>query len=154
MTTWYRVSNKENAGMTFSGDGGLYVAGRWNHIGKKVIYCSESIALCTLEWLSHNGLSVSGFNYHRFSIEVPDKLIRQISLSDLPKEWNFNPATDLTRQFAEAHLFSLSKTVMGLCVPSVLVPEEYNLIINPLHEKFIKIAQSIKYLGQYVAPER
>src|SRR5258708_26742224 len=106
MTVWYRVSPNESAQITFSGDGGLYVAGRWNYMGKRVIYCSQSIALCTLEWLSHNGLSVSGFNYHRYSIDVSEDLIVKFSPSDLPKEWKQTPSTDLTRDFTENHLFS------------------------------------------------
>ena len=65
MTTWYRAARTENIQTVFSGDGGLYVSGRWNDLGKRIIYCSESIALCTLEWLAHHGLSVSGFNYYR-----------------------------------------------------------------------------------------
>src|SRR5947207_3248 len=106
MSFWYRASQINQAERVFSGEGGLYVAGRWNPIGKKAVYCSESISLCTLEWLSHNGLSVSGFDYFRYSIEVPDEFIIRISASDLPKEWNNVPATQLTRDFAEKKLFN------------------------------------------------
>ncbi len=81
------------------------MAGRWNHIGNKIIYCSQSIALCTLEWLSHNGLSVSGFDYYRYSIDIPESLIRKFTLSELPKEWMQVPANNATRDFAEEHLF-------------------------------------------------
>ena len=70
MTIWYRASQIKDSQNVFSADGGLYTAARWNHLGRKVIYFSASISLCTLEWLSHNGLSVSGFNYYRYSIEV------------------------------------------------------------------------------------
>src|SRR5690349_5802091 len=101
MSTWYRASANKTPQAVFSGDGGLYVAGRWNYSGKKVIYCSESIALCTLEWLAHHGLSVSGFTYYRYSIEIPDKWITKFSPSDLPSEWNSTPANDFTRDFAE-----------------------------------------------------
>src|SRR5690348_6593960 len=108
MTIWYRASQADDINTVFSGEGGLFTPARWNHKGRRVIYCSESISLCTLEWLSHNGLSVSGFHYYRYSIEVPEKLIHKVKLKNLPHAWNVTPATDITRDYAEQHLF-LSK---------------------------------------------
>lgn len=153
MAMWYRASRTENAQIVFSGDGGLYVAGRWNHLGKRIVYCSESIALCTLEWLAHHGLSVSGFNYYRYSINIPDKLITKFSHSEMPKDWDAIPSTDATRDFAEEHLFS-SKKSLAIAIPSVIVPEEYNLVINPLHMAFHGVVSSISLLGQHIAPNR
>ncbi len=153
MAIWYRASQSESIQITFSGDGGLYVAGRWNHVGKKTIYCSESIALCTLEWLAHNGLSVSGFNYYRYSINIPDDLIVKFSRTNLPEDWDATPSTDSTRDFAEKHLFSTNK-ILALVIPSVIIPEEHNLVINPSHTEFPLVAKTIKKLGQYIAPNR
>lgn len=153
MAIWYRVAKKENVNEVFSGDGGLFVPGRWNHQGNKVIYCSESIALCTLEWLSHNGLSVSGFDYHRFSIVVPDDLIKRYTSNDLFDQWDATPSTNLNRDFAEEALFKQDR-YLGLALPSVLINEEYNLIINPLHKDFKNVFMSVKYLGKYAAPVR
>ncbi len=153
MAIWYRVHHDKNEKNVFSGDGGLYVAGRWSFKGTKAIYCSQSIALATLEWLCHNGLSVSEFDYFRYSIEVPENLIIKPSKLKLPKEWNFTPATDEARIFATKEFISVGK-FLGMIVPSVMVPEENNLIINPLHPKFNNIASSIKRLGFFKAPTR
>jgi RES domain-containing protein len=153
MPLWYRASPCESIEEAFSGDGGLYVVGRWNHIGNRTIYCSESIALCTMEWLAHNGLSISGFNYYRYSIEISDDLIMKFSASDLPEDWNANPSTDFTRDLAEKYLFS-SKKFIAIAVPSVMVPEEYNLVINQSHTKFQGVFKTIKALGQYIVPNR
>ncbi len=153
MTIWYRASPNKNTQITFSGEGGLYVAGRWNYVGRKVIYCSESIALCTLEWLSHNGLSVSGFSYYKYSIDIPDDLISKFLPADLPRNWHATPAMDVNRDFAEQHLFLENKR-LAIAVPSVIVPEEYNLIINPLHADFKKAAKTIENFGQFIAPNR
>lgn len=153
MTIWYRVTGLNNIKEVFSGEGGLFAPARWNHLGRKAIYCSESISLCTLEWLSHNGLSVSGFNYFRYSIEIPDKFIKRFSVSELPKEWNYTPATDITRDFAESHLFTMDRYV-AIALPSVVVPEEFNLVINPMHVQFPKLAKTAEQLGEYVAPIR
>lgn len=153
MVVWYRASQIDNVKRVFSGDGGLFTAARWNHQGRKIIYCSESISLCTLEWLSHNGLSVSAFNYYRYSIDVPHELMTKFTLSHLPKAWNAMPATTITRDFAEKNLFSADK-YLAIALPSVIVPEEYNLIINPLHPAFSEVLKTIKNLGQHMAPNR
>ncbi len=153
MAIWYRVSTDENTAITFSGEGGLFTAGRWNYLGRKVVYCSESIALCTLEWLAHNGLSVSGFNYYRYSIEIADKLIAKFSPTELPATWQSTPATEVTRDFAEDKLFCTDK-YLAMAIPSVLIPEELNLVINPLHTAFTQALQTVKNLGQYIAPQR
>jgi RES domain-containing protein len=153
MAVWYRASPINDIAKVFSGDGGLFTAARWNHLGRKTIYCSESISLCTLEWLSHNGLSVSGFKYFRYSIDVPQSIIKKFTTKQLPKEWNTTPATDITRDFAEKHLF-LSDKFFALALPSVLVPEEFNLVINPSHKAFHQIFETAKYLGKHSAPVR
>jgi RES domain-containing protein len=153
MAIWYRASQINDVQKAFSGDGGLFTAARWNHLGRKTVYCSESISLCTLEWLSHHGLSVSGFNYYRYSIEIPGKLVNKFTPDHLPTEWNTTPATDVTRDFAEQHLF-LSEKFIALALPSVLVPEEFNLVINPSHKDFSMIIKTANVLGKHSAPVR
>ena len=148
MSTWYRAHRANTIDMVFSGEGGLYVAGRWNYKGRKVIYCSQSISLCTLEWLSHNGLSVSAFSYNKYSIEIPEKLITRYEEKELPKHWNKSPSIDKTREFAESNLFNKTEHA-AIAVPSVVIPEEYNLVINPLHKDFCAIQKSIKKIGSY-----
>lgn len=118
-----------------------------------MVYCSDSIALATMEWLSHNGLSVSGFSYYRYSIEVPDHLITAFSISDLPTDWDATPSTNDTRDFANDNLF-LTEGPLAISVPSVLVPEEKNLIINPFHTEFQSVVTSITNLGKFIAPTR
>ncbi|HSW93342.1 MAG TPA: RES domain-containing protein [Gammaproteobacteria bacterium] len=153
MTMWYRASQLDDAQKVFSGEGGLMTPARWNHLGRRAVYCSESISLCTLEWLSHHGLSVSGFDYYRYSIEVPDELIHSFMPDQLPEEWNRTPATNHTRDFAEQQLF-LSEKYIALALPSVLVPEEFNLVMNPSHKDFPVIIKTVNTLGKHVAPLR
>lgn len=153
MVAWYRAHNAGKIKDVFSGEGGLYVPGRWNYKGRKVIYCSDSIALCTLEWLAHNGLSVSGYTYYKFEIDIPDMLIKEFSVNDLPKGWNSEPAINVTRDFAEKHLFN-QNTYLAISVPSVMVPEERNLVIDPLHKDMKAIATKINNIGKYTSPTR
>lgn len=43
---------------------------------------------------------------------------------------------------------------MAIAIPSVIIPEEYNLVLNPLHYAFTTMYDSIKKLGSFTAPER
>lgn len=146
MTTWYRVHRSANKKEVFSGSGGDFTPGRWNKLGTKAVYCSESIALCTLEWLANQGLSVFGFNYYRYSIQIPETSIKKFSLQKLPKKWRTIPATDITRDFAEKYLYSDNHT-LAIAVPSVVIPEEFNLVINPLHSSFAEVFKTIKSMA-------
>jgi RES domain-containing protein len=153
MSIWFRGSQNQQVEQVFSGDGGLYVAGRWNQKGVKAIYCSQSISLCTLEWLSHNGLSVSGFSYYKFSIEISDDLIIKYNISDLPKSWNDTPSPNVNRDFASKYFYTPNK-YLAMAVPSIMVPEEFNLVINPLHPEFVNAQRTISFLEKFTAPNR
>lgn len=153
MTVWYRAHCSQKITDVFSGEGGLYSSARWNHAGNKVIYCSASIALCTLEWLCHNEMSVSEFENFRYSINISEKLTLKLSHSDLPKNWQTTPATDHTRDLADEFLFN-QKKYLALAVPSVVIPEEYNLVINPLHATFKTAEKTIRELGKHRSPKR
>ena len=153
MSTWFRCAQTQQVDVVFSGEGGIYVAGSWHHQGVRAIYCSQSISLCTLEWLSHHGLSVSGFSYYKFSIEIPDELIIQYNASDLPKAWRSTPSPDANRDFSEKHFFTTNQ-YLAIAIPSVMVLEEFNLVINPLHAAFAGVKDSICSLGKFVAPTR
>ena len=153
MAIWYRAHQTRDVNMTFSGEGGMFVAGRWHYKGRKVVYCSQSISLCTLEWLSHHGLSVSGFSYHKYAIEVADNLIQSFDVKHLPRHWNQSPVIQATQDFAEKHLFNQTK-YLALAVPSVIVPEEYNLVINPMHTAYAKVSRTVQKIGAFKAPKR
>ncbi len=106
-----------------------------------------------LEWLAHNGLSVSGFSYNKFSIEVPEELIIQFHSADLPARWQSTPVPQVNRDFAKNYFYSRNE-YLAMKIPSVMVPEEWNLVINPLHTAFSKIQNSIQFLGKFIAPNR
>jgi RES domain-containing protein len=106
-----------------------------------------------MEWLSHNGLSVSGFSYHRFSIDIPDNLVTKFTSAQLPVDWNTEPATNVSRDFANNHLF-IAGGPLAISMPSVMIPEEFNLIINPIHPQYVHAQATIKHLGQFTAPAR
>lgn len=115
-----------------SGAGARITGGRWNSIGTSMLYCSANIALATLETLSFIRTGSLPFNRYLVRIEVPDPVweMREV-LTPLPGGWDAIPA-GLTSRKAGDRWIADSRSPL-LAVPSVMVPDEYNILINPAH---------------------
>ena len=127
MILW-RVSNYE----TLDGVGGLYVSGRWHTKGHPVIYCTLNPATALLETLVHIEID-SEDRPERFQvlrIEGPDTLsIEKIESGALSLDW----AEDFTFTQNIGHRWLSEGRSLLLQVPSVLVPETWNVLVNPQH---------------------
>lgn len=115
-----------------SGTGARITGGRWNSKGTPVVYCSTSIALATLETvhcLRGGGLP---FNRYLVRIAIPDVVwdARQV-LDPFPGGWDAIPA-GLSGKLAGDGWIAGGKSAL-LLVPSVIVPDEYNVLLNPGH---------------------
>lgn len=119
-----------------SGTGAAIYGGRWNSKGIYMVYTACSISLCMLEALVH----INNFNipdFCRATLEIPDADIATIATKDLPKDWQQTPAPDKLR--AIGNKFIKDNKYLALKVPSVIVPEECNYLLNPFHINFGKI---------------
>lgn len=117
-----------------SGAGAATVGGRWNSPGRAVVYASRSVAPAYLETLAHLGRSVPR-NRFLIRLTIPDDLWRKAlwaKQKELPKRWRAEPAGIGSMQFGDKWLAGMKSAL--LCVPSVIVPEDANVLINPLHE--------------------
>jgi RES domain-containing protein len=117
-----------------SGLGSAKTGGRWNSIGKAVVYTSRSVALAYLETLANVGRQTPR-NRFLVRIPVPDKVWDQALWAkekELPKTWRAEPASIGSVQFGDKWLTG-GKSAL-LCLPSVIVPQDTNVLINPKHE--------------------
>lgn len=112
--------------------------GRWNSNGNKAIYCAESIALAFLE----NMVRRQGVGFNRdfkiMLIDIPGNLkIATIDTADLEEGWrsfrNYTQCQSLGDQWYNAG------TIPVLKVPSAVLPEAFNYVINTTHADFSKI---------------
>jgi RES domain-containing protein len=115
-----------------SGTGAKNSGGRWNSKGTPVVYCSSSIALATLETIHYLQTGGLPFNRYLVRIDVPDDVwsARQM-LDPLPAGWDAIPAGISARAAGDAWFASGAAAL--LLVPSVIVPDEHNVLINPAH---------------------
>lgn len=112
------------------GEGARLVGGRWNSVGQPAIYTSESLALCLTESLVH----IPGplpLDYVRFKIQVPEDSLEILEPTSLKQKWK----DDLvyTRTLGDEWL--RQKRSVALLVPSAVLPESNNIILNPLHPR-------------------
>lgn len=126
-----------------SGTGAKVSGGRWNDVGEALVYSSESRALACLETIVHLNAGGLPFNRYLVEIDVPDDVwaaAEQADPSALPVGWDAEPAGLASVRYGSAWVSSLRSAL--LLVPSVIVPEERNAVINPLHPDAGKIKAS------------
>jgi RES domain-containing protein len=117
-----------------SGKGAEITGGRWNEKGAAVVYAAESRSLACLETVVH--LAAGGLPLNRYLVEIsiPDSVwaaARRETPASLPVGWDAEPAGRASIGFGTTWLRSGSSAV--LVIPSVIVPEEYCVLINPTH---------------------
>lgn len=116
------------------GLGAKRTGGRWNRAGSELVYCAESIALAALETLVHLGAGSLPLNRYLVRIDIPDAVWsrRQILPPEAaPVGWDALPAGKVSLDYGDAWLAARQTAL--LLVPSIVVPEECNLLINPRH---------------------
>ncbi|RKP50889.1 RES family NAD+ phosphorylase [Trinickia fusca] len=124
-----------------SGGGAKATGGRWNAKGVAVLYTSENRSLACLETLVHVVSGALPLNRVLVRIDVPDDVWQAATYFDPddPKSvgWDVEPAgmssIDAGTDWANSGASAL------LVVPSVLIPEEANVLINPAHPDAAKI---------------
>jgi RES domain-containing protein len=111
-------------------------ANRWNKKGEYVIYTGGSRSLSTLESVVHRNFIQPDNTYKVMILSVADSdhLIKTISTSDLPKNWRQFEAYSKLQEIGSAWISN--KETLILKVPSVVIPQEYNYIINTEHADF------------------
>lgn len=123
-----------------SGTGARLSGGRWNDVGTAVVYCSESRSLACLETVVHLNAGGLPFNRYLVEIEVPDDIwaaAETAGPATLPVGWDAEPAGLESIRFGSAWAAGLRSAM--LLVPSVIVPEEQNALINPSHPDAARI---------------
>lgn len=116
-----------------TGTGAKISGGRWNHKGTPLVYASSSRALACLETFVHLAGTTLPLNRYLVEITVPQSVLAKaikINGSD-HVGWDAEPAGAVSLEIGKKWVDSAASAVA--LVPSVIVPEEFNLVINPAH---------------------
>jgi len=120
-----------------SGAGGLADGGRWHAQGTPVIYAGLSVEICAMEKLAHTGTFLPA-DLMLVSLTLPDDAtLYETADIGVLVGWEATPPGPASVAFGTD--FLRSGRALGLIVPSVIVPEARNLILNPLHPRFADV---------------
>ncbi|MGO9606269.1 MAG: RES family NAD+ phosphorylase [Candidatus Binataceae bacterium] len=130
---WWRLARRRHAAL--DGAGARRYGGRWNRPGQSVVYTSQHLSLALLEIIVHLELSPEELpdDYVKIAIEIPDDL-KLSRLDQLPQ--NDDEMLDVGVNWHDSGL------TVGLLVPSVIIPEERNLLLNPTQPDFARVESS------------
>lgn len=136
----YRIDRIKRRNNLLTGIGAEKIGGRWNEIGTRAIYTSQHISLAYLEVVMHlditEDLPSDRILVH---IEIPDEVFIY-EFKKLPKNWNTFPYNSKTQEIFTKFVEENKAAVLK--IPSAIVKDEFNYILNPLHKDFHKISVS------------
>ncbi len=135
--TCYRIADSRYP--IFSGDGAQRIGGRWNLVGRPAIYASQNLSCAMLELRVHlNGIPLP--NTHKY-IEITSS--STVSTEELSlkvfQSWDISSGAN-SKEYGTKWLEE--KRSLILIVPSIVIPQEKNFIINPNHQEFEKLKAS------------
>jgi RES domain-containing protein len=137
----WRITTRKWALDTLCEGSRLY-GGRWNPIGSPVMYAGTTIDICALEKFVH----LAGAAHPPLvlvSIDVPDdpSLAYRPPMAALPADWADLPAPASTQAFGRTWCESAGS--LALFVPSTIIPESTNVVLNPRHPAYLDIKLEI-----------
>jgi RES domain-containing protein len=146
----YRISRSRFV-RDLSGEGPRLYGGRWNHKGTAVIYAATTRSLATLEYLVHVPLPYEPLHLSIAALVIPDDASDEVVLpEELPADWSSYPAPTALADIGTDWVRRGESLILR--VPSALVPEEHNVIINPSHSEMARV--TIKDVRAYAFDER
>jgi RES domain-containing protein len=140
-TVWrIAADTKDYPADDLTGKGAEVTGGRWNQKGTAMLYAATSRALACLETFVHLNSGGLPLNRYLVAIEIEDDIwnaARNETAATLPVRWDAEPASltsiDLGTAWAKA------STSLLLSVPSVIVPDEANILLNTRHPDAAKL---------------
>jgi RES domain-containing protein len=129
----YRLHRNQRRASDY--DGSLVRPGRWNTSGTPVLYCSSGLALATLEMLVHLEKQQIPDNYVYSYTQLPD--MAKPGLIDYRGALQDQESTRRRGQSWLVHGGTLA-----VCVPSVIIPIENNVLLNPVHDLYQQLSWS------------
>jgi RES domain-containing protein len=137
MLSCWRIVQQRFSSDAFTGEGARLYGGRWNTPGHAVVYAAGSRSLAVLEILAHLDGPQLLSSYVLFEATFPESLATDLAPKTLPPDWREDPAPRSTQSVGDEWLRKATSPVLR--VPSVLIPEEQNYLLNPGHPDFQQV---------------
>ena len=139
--TWrIGTDTPDYAANDMEGVGAKMTGGRWNRKGAALVYTASTRALACLETVVHLSAGGLPLNRHLVRIEIPDDVwAKRQTLNEktAPVGWDALPAGKVSLDTGDQWLSGGTSCLLE--VPSTIVPEEMNVLINPAHPDTARI---------------
>ena len=133
MQAW-RIAKRSYA-LDRQGAGARLTGGRWNSSGIAAIYAGMSPEIAAMEKLVHTSdILPQDLVLSVFDLPDDERLYLRLAAADLPAGWDALPSS--TAAISIGDKFLLASTQLGLVVPSAIMPEASNVVLNPHHSAF------------------
>lgn len=134
---WARVDGFD----PFDGEGAMHGSARWHRKGTRVAYAAANASLAPLEVLVH--LNPADFGERTLAIaDLPDDAVEQVSPEQLVHV--LRDADDDARERASRSFgtsWAREGRSLALRVPSLVVPHDRNVVLNPLHPRMRDVVE-------------
>lgn len=136
MLSVWRITTSAFARSAFSGEGARLYGGRWNPEGVPLVYTAASQSLALLEMLVQD--QPLRARYVVIEARIPARVaIHRVGIDRLPPNWRDVGAREDLRVIGAE--WARKRATAVLRVPSAIVPDESNYLLNPLHLDFRRI---------------
>ncbi len=142
MPTVYRLVKEKFASDPLDASGARRYGGRWNSKGKAVVYASDSIALAALEILVHLHQAEILHHFRLCAMDLQDYQIMTLAPDALPDDWQDHPPPPVLQAIGDEWLERGES--LALRVPSSVIPQQHNLLINPAYPDFPGLKESAR----------
>src|SRR6185295_12403082 len=117
-------------------EGAKGAGGRWNSVGVRAVYASATLSLALVETLVHlpSGILPA---YTAIACEIEESLVETVDVADLPVAWKDYPPPRQAQAIGDRWVAEARSA--ALRAPSVIVPTEFNYVLNPAHPGFARI---------------
>lgn len=131
----FRLS-KSRYSHKLSGQGAALAGARWNSKGLEMVYTGESQALALAEVVVHLPQAALPRDFRMLQIFLPEDHLAP-ALKNPPAGWNRFPPEAASQKVGDA--FLQQGRYLALPVPSVVVPGDWNYVLNPYHPQFSQV---------------
>jgi RES domain-containing protein len=138
----WRLSKARHAG-DLTGLGAARDGQRWNQPGQRAVYLGLTPEITVLEVLVHlNGVLSAPLMLCGYDVPDAPGLIGEPDPAMLPAGWNSIPHGQASAGFGGDWLRAGEQ--LALVVPSVVVPQARNLMLNPLHVAMAQVTLAVQ----------
>lgn len=133
---------KRRQATAFTGYGAQSAGGRWNSKGIAIVYTASTLSLALLEIIVNTTEDEPPPDYEYATVDIPDGIaIEHCDTATLPKRWFAHPSAPELRIIGDR--WFASRRSVALAVPSAVARIENNVLLNPGHADFKRLAVGI-----------